>query len=99
MLLKHTHYLHDVQGRRMTLRYARDKEGREVDFVLCEDGSPVDLVECKLADAALAPLLPALAERFRRARATQIVRDLRQPEQRGKVALEPAARWLAALAA
>lgn len=99
MLLKHTHYLHDVQGRRMTLRYARDKEGREVDFVLCEDGSPVDLVECKLADAALAPLLPALAERFPRSRATQIVRDLRQPEQRGKVALEPAARWLAALAA
>jgi hypothetical protein len=43
---------------------ARDKEGREVDFVLCEDGAPVDLVECKLAGAAFSPLLPVLAERF-----------------------------------
>lgn len=99
MLLKHVHYLHDVEGRRMTLQYARDKEGREVDFVWCEDGAPAGLAECKLADAALAPLLPALAERFPRADAVQLVRDLRQPEQRGKVAIEPAARWLAALAA
>jgi hypothetical protein len=83
----------------MTLHYARDKEGREVDFVLCEDGAPVGLAECKLADAALAPLLAALAERFPRARAAQIVRDLRQPEQRGRVAIEPAARWLADLSA
>lgn len=99
MLLKHAHYLHDVEGRRMTLQYARDKEGREVDFVLCEDATPVGFAECKLADAALAPLLPVLAERFPRAGAVQLVRDLRQPEQRGKVAIEPAARWLAALAA
>lgn len=99
MLLKHAHYLHDVEGRRMTLHYVRDKDGREVDFALCEDGAPVGFAECKLADAALAPLLPALAGRFPRAAAVQLVRDLRQPEQRGKVAIEPAARWLAALAA
>ena len=68
-------------------------------FVLCEDGAPAGLIECKLADAALAPLLPALALRFPQAAAVQIVRDLRQPEQREKVAIEPVARWLAALAA
>ena len=99
MLLKHAHYLQDVEGRRMALHHVRDKDGREVDFVLCEDGAPVGFAECKLADDALAPLLPALAERFPQAGAVQLVRDLRQPEQRGKVALEPAARWLAALAA
>ena len=99
MLLKHAQFLHDVEGRRIALHYARDKEGREVDLVLCEDGAPVVLAECKLADAALAPLLPVLAARFPQASAVQIVRDLRQPEQRGKVAVEPAARWLAALAA
>lgn len=99
MLLKHVHYQYDVEGRRMTLHYARDKEGREVDFAWCEDGAPVGFAECKLADAALAPLLPVLAARFPRAEAVQLVRDLRQPEQRGKVAIEPAARWLAALAA
>ena len=99
MFLKHAHYLHDVEGRRMTLHYARDKEGREVDLVLCEDGLPVDLAECKLADVAVPPLLEALAKRFPRAKAVQLVRDLRQPEQRGRVAIEPAARRLAELAA
>jgi len=29
----------------------------------------------------------------------QLVRDLRQPEQRGRVAIEPAAEWLVQLAA
>lgn len=99
MLLKHAHYLADTAGRRQTLHYARDKEGRELDFVLCEDGSPVTLAECKWADSAPAPLLQALAERFPRASAVQLVRELRQPEQRGRVAIEPAARWLANLAA
>ena len=99
MLLKQAHYLHDVEGRRMTLQYARDKEGREVDFVLCEDGLPVSLVECKSTEAALTPLLQALADRFPRAQAAQLVRDLRQPEKRGGVAIEPAERWLAELAA
>lgn len=99
MLLKHAHYLLDVKGRRIVLHYVRDKSGREVDFVLCEDGTPVQLAECKVSDPALAPLLPALAERFPRAAAVQLVRDLRQPEQHGRVAVEPAARWLAALAA
>ena len=83
----------------MTLHYARDKEGREVDFVLCEDGLPVHLAECKSTDAAATPLLQRLADRFPRAKAVQLVRDLRQPEQRGRVAIEPAARWLAGLAA
>jgi len=99
MLLKHAHYLYDAKGRRLSLHYARDKSGREVDFVLCEDNVPVQLAECKIADSALPAMLPALAERFPRASAVQIVRDLRQPQQRGRVAVERAAQWLAALAA
>jgi predicted AAA+ superfamily ATPase len=99
MLLKHVHYLQDVGGRRMTLNYVRDKEGREVDFVVCEKDEPIGFAECKLADASVTPYLAALAERFPAAGAVQLVRDLRQPEQRGRIAVEPAAHWLAALAA
>lgn len=99
MLLKHAHYLQDVEGRRLTLHYVRDKEGREVDFVLCEADQPIGFAECKLAEARLSPYLAALSERFPAAGAVQLVRDLRQPEQRGRVAIEPAATWLAALAA
>lgn len=99
MLIKHAHYLQDVEGRNLSLRYVRDKEGREVDFVLCEADRPIGFAECKLADASVSPYLAALAERFPGAGAVQLVRDLRQPEQRGRVAIEPAARWLAELAA
>jgi predicted AAA+ superfamily ATPase len=97
MLLKHVHYLQDVAGRRLTLNYVRDKDGREVDF--CEEDQPIGFAECKLADANVSPYLAALRERFPAAGAVQLVRELRQPEQRGKVAVEPAARWLAALSA
>ena len=99
MLLKHVHYLQDVEGRRLTLNYVRDKEGREVDLVVCEGDQPIGFAECKLADASVSPFLAALGERFPAAGAVQLVRDLRQPEQRGRVAIEPAARWLAALSA
>lgn len=39
------------------LRYVRDKQGREVDFVVVRDGRPWFLVEAKLADEALSPAL------------------------------------------
>jgi len=45
------------------------------------------------------PYLAAIAERFPGAGATLLVRHLRQPEQRGRVAVERAATWLAQLAA
>lgn len=79
MLIKHAHYLQDVGGRNLSLHYVRDKEGREVDFVLCEAERPIGFAECKLADASVSPYLAALAERFPGAGAVQLVRDLRQP--------------------
>ena len=45
------------------------------------------------------PYLAAIAERFPVAGVTVLVRYLRQPEQRGRVAVERAADWLARLSA
>lgn len=39
------------------LHYIRDKEKREVDFVLSEKGKPICLIECKARDENLAPNL------------------------------------------
>jgi predicted AAA+ superfamily ATPase len=99
MLLKHADWLSDVEGRTMSLHFIRDKEGREVDFVACDDGRPVLIVECKSADPAVAPYLATIADRFPEAAALQIVRHLRQPEQRGRIEVQPAAKWLAGLKA
>ena len=97
MLLCHAQHLQDAQGKPMTLHYIRDKEGREIDFVLCESGEPTRLVECKLTDPTLPTYLVSTSERFPEAKTTLLVRHLRQPEQRGNITIERAAEWLAGL--
>jgi len=49
-LLKWVQFREDTEGHRMELRYFRDTEGREVDFVVLEDDRPILFVECKSSD-------------------------------------------------
>ena len=63
-LLKWVHFREDTEGYRMELRYFRDIEGREVDFVAVENGKPVLFVECKSSDRDVSPALRYLKERF-----------------------------------
>ena len=99
MLLKHAHYLQDVERRAVTLHYIRDKEGNEVDLVLCRNNAPVLLAECRHSDTAVSRFMADLAARYSTAQAFQVVRELRQEEKRGEVSIVRAADWLAALAA
>lgn len=63
-LLKWTEYQVDTQGRQCELRYFRDIDGREVDFVLTASGKPIGFVECKLGDAPVSAGLRYLVARF-----------------------------------
>lgn len=47
-LLKFSHWFEDVFGLRVELYYVRDREKREVDFLMVWEGRPWFLVECKL---------------------------------------------------
>ena len=85
----------DAEGADTALHYIRDKERREIDFVVCAQDEPAQLIECKWADASVPPYLAATAARFPKASATLLLRHARQREQRGAVAVEPAAAWLA----
>ncbi len=49
-LLKYCHFLEDTEGHMMDLRYLRDTDGREVDFVVLKNRKPLFAVECKLSD-------------------------------------------------
>ena len=49
-LLKWVHYEQDTKGRYVELRYFRDTDAREVDFVITERNRPIMLVECKNSD-------------------------------------------------
>jgi uncharacterized protein len=46
-LLKYCHYREDTEGVKMELRFLRDTDGREVDFVVLEKKKPLFAVECK----------------------------------------------------
>jgi len=71
-LLKWVHFQEDTQGRNLELRYFRDVDGREVDFVVLEDRKPIRFVECKWADADVDRSLKYLKARFPRCDAWQI---------------------------
>ena len=71
-LLKWVHHQQDTQGRDLELRYFRDVDGREVDFVIVENRQPAMLVECKLADRDIDRGLRYLKPRFPGAEAFQI---------------------------
>jgi predicted AAA+ superfamily ATPase len=49
-LLKWVHFEMDAQGRELELRYFRDVDGREVDFVVTERSKPILIVEAKWND-------------------------------------------------
>ena len=71
-LLKWVHYQQDTEGRDLELRFFRDVDGREVDFVVVERRQPTLLVECKLRDHDIDRGLRYLKVRFPAAEARQI---------------------------
>lgn len=54
-LLKYCHWLQDTEGYDMELRYLRDTDKREVDFVVLRDGRAEFAVECKTGERAVSP--------------------------------------------
>ncbi len=51
-LLKLCHFVEDTEGHRMELRFLRDTDGREVDFVVMRDRKPLFAVEAKTGEGA-----------------------------------------------
>jgi predicted AAA+ superfamily ATPase len=83
-LLKWTHHQQDALGRDLDLRFFRDTDGREVDFVVTERGRPILLVDATWADGPIDKGLRYLKARFPKADAWQVsfagLRDYVSPE-------------------
>ncbi|MBN2036734.1 MAG: DUF4143 domain-containing protein [Chitinispirillaceae bacterium] len=75
-LLKWCHFIEDTQGRDMELRYFRDVDLHEVDFVVLENGKPQLFLECKTGDKDIGKGLAYLHERMPSVKAVQITLDL-----------------------
>ena len=62
-LLKFCHFIEDTQGDKMELRFLRDLEGREIDFIVLKNKKPLFAVECKTGDKKVSPHLEYFAKR------------------------------------
>lgn len=67
--------------------------------MLAEGDNVTDLIEVKLGGATPSAFLHRMAERFAPARAVQLVAELRQPAQHGRVEVTRLGEWLAGLTA
>lgn len=52
-LLKYCHWLEDTEGEAMELRFMRDIDKREIDFVILKNKRPIFAVECKSNDTSI----------------------------------------------
>lgn len=75
-LLKSIHFLEDRDGYRYRLNYLRDKEGREVDFVLLKEKKICELIEVKWGKDEVSSSLQYYANKLRPAFATQLMGQL-----------------------
>lgn len=62
-LLKYCHFHEDTQGDKMELRFLRDIDGREIDFVVLKNKKPLFAVECKTGERKPSPHLKYFSER------------------------------------
>lgn len=62
-LLKYCHFLEDTQGFKMELRYLRDTDLREIDFVVLQENKPLFAVECKSGEKNISKHIHYFRER------------------------------------
>lgn len=96
-LQKLAHFLEDRDGYRYEVRYVRDKEGREADFLILKDRRPIELIEAKWSDDRIHGPLAYFAERIGVSRATQIVGRLSRGYSKGRLQVVAAKEDLASL--
>lgn len=62
-LLKYCHRHEDQEGDRMELKFIRDSQRREIDFVVVRNGQPEFAVECKSGDRSLSRNISYFSQR------------------------------------
>ena len=97
-LLKFCHMLEDREGHAAELLYLRDRDGREVDFLVTVKRKPWFAVEAKLSDTSLDPSLAHFRARLALPFTYQVVLDSTRDFLADGTRCLPAAKFLAALA-
>ena len=96
-LLKLCHFLEDSEGHAVALHYLRDRQGREVDFLVTIGRKPWFAVEAKLSETRVDPALVYFKQRLAIPWAYQVTLEGTRDFVESGVRVVPASRFLAAL--
>jgi len=95
-LFKEVQYCNDALGERLDLHYVRNKDGKEVDFLITRGKVPERLIEAKLSDENINSNLAFFARMLRTSRNIQLNKTAKKEHTlRGGFELRSAADWLA----
>ena len=75
--------MEDTDGFSMDLRFLRDTDKREADFVVLKEGKPLFLVECKTGEKNINPALFYFMERTQIPKFYQVHAGERDYEKKG----------------
>ena len=96
-LLKFVHFLEDHSGYKTQLCYLRDRDKREVDFIVVVDGKPWFACEAKLRDTTISPHLRYFNERINIPFCYQVNKDGKEDYKDGNIRVLPASKFFSAL--
>jgi predicted AAA+ superfamily ATPase len=96
-LLKFCHFLEDTEGYRIELHFLRDREKREVDFLVAVDGKPWFAVEVKRNDKGTSSSLRYFGRKLRIPHLYQVVWGLERSYQQDGVFVMSPSDFLSAL--
>ena len=98
-LLKFTQFRKDSAGENWDLLYLRDKEGREVDFVVTRNRRVHWLIEVKSSDDAIGTSLNYYTRKLKPTASIQLVLNLRRSREKSGIKVLPLGKWLEMLPA
>jgi len=96
-LLKYCHFQRDAFGRQTELYYFRDREKREVDFVVTKNRKVLWCIEVKSSEDKLSPHLEYLHTRVKPEASIQIVKNLKREKEIRGIKITVMAEWLDSL--
>jgi uncharacterized protein len=98
-LLKYVQYLQDTKGADINLYYLKTKDGKEIDFVLGSEQALSHIIEVKLSDDSVSPVLKYFHQKIGQVKAVQLIHNIRNERYEDGIEIVSAGRWLSELSA
>ncbi len=97
-LIKEIHFLEDCFGEEGRLYYLKNKEGKEIDFLVTRSEASLLMLEVKWQDNVLSPNFAAFEKYFSNTRKIQLVKALKKEKTYFEgPEIRAAHKWLAGL--